>query len=264
MRYMIMHKTNAHWEAGAKPTPEVIERVGGMVGGMVRAGVLVAGEGLGPSSQGARVRLAQGQAAVVPGPFGGADVAPAGALPARSALFRARSLEAAADTAARFGRIFGDVVVDVRPVNEPWDLGFAPKPEGLDTRRYMAVVNADAASEAGGAPDAGRREALRSFADELGRAGAFLAVHGYEPSAKGRRLRQAAAQGEPAKGAPAKAKRIVLDGPFSETKELIGGFVLVEVPDLEAAVGWAERYLDAVETDEVDVRGLVDLVDRPS
>src|SRR5687768_5271782 len=109
MRYMIMHKTDAHWEGGAKPTPELIQRVGGMVGDLVKSGVLVAGEGLAPSSQGARVTLAEGKASVAPGPFGGA-----GALPARYALFRAGSVEQAADYAGRFGRIFGDVTVDVR------------------------------------------------------------------------------------------------------------------------------------------------------
>lgn len=251
---MIMHKTNAHWEAGAKPTPELIQRVGGMIGEMAKAGVLLAGEGLGPSSEGARVRLKQGKAEVARGPFDGE-----GALPARSALFRSGTLEEAADAAGRFGRIFGDVVVDVRPVNEPWDLGFAPRPEGLTTRRYMAVVHADAASEAGTTPDAGQRNALRAFKEDLDRSGAFQALHAYEPSAKGRRLRKgAAAKGELAKNAPGAPKHVVLDGPFSETKELIGGFVIVEAPSLDAALDWARMYLDAVETDEVDVRGLAE------
>ncbi len=55
MRYMIMHRTDARWEAGAKPGPELIRRVGALVGELAGSGVLVAGEGLGPSSQGARV-----------------------------------------------------------------------------------------------------------------------------------------------------------------------------------------------------------------
>ena len=154
---MIMHKTNAHWEAGAKPTPEIIQQVGGMIGELVKAGVLVAGEGLGPSSEGARVRLAKGQPTFPPAP---SDAE--GARPSRAALFRSGTLEAAADMSARFGRVFGDVVVDVRPVNEPWDLGFAPKPEGLATRRYMAVVHADPASESGAALSTGQRSTMRS------------------------------------------------------------------------------------------------------
>jgi hypothetical protein len=258
MRYMIMHKTSAHWEAGAKPTPELIQRVGGMVGELQRAGVLKAGEGLGPSAQGARVRLAQGNRTVTPGPFGGGDP-----LPSRYAMFRAATVDEAADFAARFGRIFGDVVVDVRPVNEAWDLGFAPKPEGLTTRRYMAVVNADAASEAGKALGPDQKAALKAFQEDLDRAGAFLAIEHFEPSAKGKRLRipagnPAAAAGKPAADA-VKPKHVILDGPFSEAKELIGGFVTVEVESLGEAVRWAQTYVEAVDVEEVDVRGIADM-----
>ena len=249
MRYMIMHKTSAYWETGPKPTPEVIQRVGGMVGEMIAAGVLTAGDGLAPSSQGARVRLAKGAPSVTPGPFGGN-----GALPARYALFRASTLDQAAEYAGRFGKIFGDVTVDVRPVNEAWDLGFAPKPEGLMTRRYMAIINADAASEAGGPLGPERTAALKRFTEDLEAAGMFIGIEHFEPGSKGKRLRPAA--GATGAAPSAKAKYIVMDGPFTETKELIGGFVTVEVPSIAEAVHWAQKYREAVDTDEVDVRGL--------
>lgn len=250
MRYMIMHKTNAHWEGGAKPTPELARRVGEMIGEMQRSGVMVAGEGLGPSSQGARVRLAKGESTLTPGPFGGD-----GALPARYAFFRAATVDQAAAIASRFGRIFGDVVVDVRPVNEAWDLGFAPKPEGLTTRRYMAVVNASAASEAGAPLTPEQDAALKELSDELGRTGALIGIGHFEPSTKARRLRPAAGASGAA-AAAVKAKRVVLDGPFGETKELIGGFVTVDVPSIEEAVRWAQKYADVVDVEEIDVRGL--------
>lgn len=243
MRYMIMHKTSAHYEAGGKPPPELIQKVGGMVGELIAAGILKGGDGLGPSSQGARVRVAGGKASVQKGPFSGA-----GALPSRYALFRAATLDQAADQAARFGGIFGDATVDVRPMVEAWDLGFAPKPEGLVTRRYMAVLAADAASEGGAALRPGQQDALKAFAADLGRTGDFLGMEAFEPSRKGKRLRAAGGKGKPA----------LLDGPFTETKELIGGFVLVETPGLAEAVGWAERYIGVVDTEEVDVRGIAD------
>ena len=242
MRYMIMHKTSAQWEAGAKPSLDVIQRVGAMVGEMRDAGVLLAGDGLAPSAQGARVRLSAGEATVTPGPFDGA-----GALPARYALYRAATIDEAAGLAARFGRIFGDGVVDVRPANEPWDLGFGSKPAGLETRRYMAVVNATGASEAGTPLGPAASAALDAFAGELGRSGALLGIEHFEPSARGKRLRPAAGS---------KAKRVVMDGPFSETKELIGGFVTVEVPTIDDAVRWAQLYAEVVDVEEVDVRGL--------
>src|SRR5262245_26583298 len=113
MRFIVMHKTNAYWETGAKPKPEEMQRVGRMVGELQMSGALKSGEGLAPSSQGARVRFVKGDASVAHGPFGGKD-----ALPARYAMYRASSVDQAAEIAARFGRIFGDVTVDIRPVNE--------------------------------------------------------------------------------------------------------------------------------------------------
>ncbi len=243
MRYMIMHKTNAHYEGGGKPGPELIQRVGGMVGELIASGVLKGGDGLAPSAQGARVRLDGQEAQVLPGPFG-----PEGALPARYAMFRAGSVDEAAGLAGRFGRVFGDVTVDVRPVNEAWDLGFAPKPEGLTTRRYMAVANADAKSESGAALSADQKAALKAFAADLEGKGAYLGMEHFEPSRRAKRLK---AQGPD--------RRIAtLDGPFTETKELIGGFVIVEVPSIEDALGWGRKYIDGVDTEEIDVRGLLD------
>lgn len=255
MRFMIMHKTDAKYEGGAKPTMEEAQRVGEMVGALVQSGVLVGGDGLGPSSEGARVRLSQGKSTVTPGPFKGID-----AFPARYAMFKAASVEQAADYAAQFGRIFGDVVVDVRPVNEAWDLGFAPKPEGLTTRRYMAVVNADAVSEAGTPLSAEQKAALKAYADELTRADAFLGMEHLQPSRQGKRLRRiSGAAGSTGSATPSgKAKFAVLDGPFSETKELIGGFAIVEVPSREEAVRIALDYGQAVEVEEMDVRGFAD------
>lgn len=240
MLYIVMHKAGAEDEAGAKPTPELIMRVGEMVGELARSGALHSGEGLGPSSEGARVSLVEGQATVTRGPFSGEN-----ALPARYAIFRATELDAATDVAARFGRIFGDVVVDVRHVNEAWDLGFAPMPDGLTTRRYMAVVNADAASEAGTPLTREQETALTSFSDGLG-ADDFLAIGHLDPSARGRRIHPRAG-----------AKAVVLDGPFTETKELIGGFVIVDVPSIDEAVRIALEYAEAVPVEEMDVRGLV-------
>jgi hypothetical protein len=50
----------------------------------------------------------------------------------------------------------------------------------------------------------------------------------------------------------------LLDGPFTETKELVGGFVIVETPAIGDAVAWAERYIGVVDTGEVDVRGIAE------
>jgi hypothetical protein len=111
----------------------------------------------------------------------------------------------------------------------------------------MAVVNANAASEAGAPLSAEQKSALTAFSDELSATGGFIGMEHFESSAKGKRLRPPAG---------AKGKRVVLDGPFSETKELIGGFVIVEVRSIEEAVRWAHKYVKVVDVEEVDVRGL--------
>jgi hypothetical protein len=58
MRFVIMHKTNAHWESGAIPSPELIARVGTLLGELAKAGVLLGAEGLRASSEGVRLRFA--------------------------------------------------------------------------------------------------------------------------------------------------------------------------------------------------------------
>jgi len=78
MRFMIMHRTNAHWESGAIPSPTLMARVGALIGELAQSGALVAAEGLRASSEGARLRVAGGTRTVVNGPFDGGNTLPAG------------------------------------------------------------------------------------------------------------------------------------------------------------------------------------------
>jgi hypothetical protein len=113
----------------------------------------------------------------------------------------------------------------------------------------MAVVNVDATSESGAPLAADRRAALERLVDELRVTDAFLAIEHFEPTREGKRLASA-------RGPGSSAKHAVLDGPFTETKELIGGFVIVDVPSIGDAVTWARKYAEAVDVEEIDVRGL--------
>ncbi|WP_437782841.1 YciI family protein [Sorangium sp. So ce1097] len=238
MRFMIMHRTDAQTEAGALPSPEFMARVGQMVGDLAKTGVLRDGEGLRPSSHGVRLQLAGGRRTVTRGPFGGAK-----ALPAGFAILRAASLDEAVGWVSRFAELIGDVDVDIRPVTEVWDLGVAPKPEGLTTTRYMAVHCHDAAE--GGAPPApALMEQMGRLMEEMRQAGVLLAAEAMQPSAKGARIVSAG------------GKHKVLDGPFAEAKELIGGYVIVDVPSLDDAKDLAIRYAEAVGDIEMDIRAL--------
>ncbi|SDI33050.1 Uncharacterized conserved protein [Actinokineospora alba] len=95
--------------------------------------------------------------------------------------------------------------------------------------RFMVLVKATAESEAGVQPSDEMLREMMAFNEELVKAGVLLAGEGLHPSAKGARVQFSG------------DKRTVVDGPFAETKELIGGFWLLEVKSLEEAVEWVKR-----------------------
>jgi hypothetical protein len=125
------------------------------------------------------------------------------------------------------------------------------KPEGVTTTRYMAVYKVDSDAEVDPKRVSERRAAVKRTTDKMSNAGVLLLAEGFEPSAKGRRLNLPPASGG------SRSKPIIRDGPFTESKELIGGFVMVEASSLDEATRWAEKYIDIVETAEVDIVPLV-------
>src|SRR5262245_46119549 len=108
-RFIIMHGTNAHWESGARPTLELIERVGGLLGAATSQGVLLGAEGLRPSSQGVRLKFSAGATTIVKGPF-----APRQELAAGFSIVRGETLDEPVDFAKREAEALGDVEIDVR------------------------------------------------------------------------------------------------------------------------------------------------------
>ena len=95
--------------------------------------------------------------------------------------------------------------------------------------RFMILVKADKNSEAGLLPDEALLTAMGNYNEELMKAGVLLAGEGLHPTSKGARVRFSG------------AKRTVIDGPFSETKELIAGFWLLQVKSKEEAIEWVKR-----------------------
>jgi hypothetical protein len=95
--------------------------------------------------------------------------------------------------------------------------------------RFMVLVKADANSEAGVMPEEGLLTAMGAFNEELVKAGIMLAGEGLHPSSKGVRLKFDGKQ------------RVVTDGPFAETKELLAGFWLIDVKSREEAIEWFKR-----------------------
>jgi hypothetical protein len=120
--------------------------------------------------------------------------------------------------------------------------------------RFMVIIKADKNSEAGILPTKKNKEmfaAIGKFNEELVKAGVMLAGEGLQPSSKGKRVRFSGRQ------------RTVIDGPFAETKELVGGFWLWQVKSMEEAVEWLKRAPFDGGT-EVEIRQVYEVSDFPA
>jgi hypothetical protein len=95
--------------------------------------------------------------------------------------------------------------------------------------RVMVLVKADEQTEAGVLPSTELLTEMGNYNEELVKAGIMLAGEGLRPSSNGVRVRHSGDE------------RSVIDGPFAETKELLAGFWLWEVRDLDEAIEWAKR-----------------------
>ena len=123
--------------------------------------------------------------------------------------------------------------------------------------RVMVLVKATKKSEAGilpGDPNFEKLlEEMGKFNDELVEAGVLLAADGLHPSSKGKRVRFDGSGEE----------RTVVDGPFTETKELVAGFWLWQVRSIEEAVEWVKRCPDPMpgEESEIEIRPIIEAED---
>ena len=100
--------------------------------------------------------------------------------------------------------------------------------------RFMMIVKATTDSEAGVMPSQELIHAMQKYNEELVKAGVLLAADGLQPSSNGLRISYPEPGGKPK----------VVDGPFTEAKELIAGYTLIEVKSKEEAIEWALRFPD--------------------
>ncbi len=125
MRFMVMIKANQDTEAGVMPSEEVLAAMGQYNEELVNAGVMLGGEGLHPSSRGARVRFSDGQTSVVDGPF-----AETRELIAGYWLFQIGSLQETIDWVKRCpASAIGDSEIEIRQIFEAEDFGAEFTPE---------------------------------------------------------------------------------------------------------------------------------------
>ena len=241
MRYIVMHKVDASMEAGAPPDRGLVKSMGGLIGESLRKGIFLDGAGLHRSARRVRLRCQGGACAVERGPYQGGNE-----LVASMALVRTESMDAAVEQARRFGAALGDVEIEIGPVVEPWDLTGAPRPADVQGEQFLLLFKGDADDERGGEVAPERAAAVARLDEELASKGILIKRHRIGPSATGKRL------------AGPKGKRTWTDGPFAESKELIAGFSLLELPALDDAIAWADRYAAILVDSEVDVRQMAD------
>ena len=107
--------------------------------------------------------------------------------------------------------------------------------------RFMVLVKASKDSEAGVLPDETLLTEMTRYNEELVKAVVLLAAEGLQPSSKGARVRFSG------------GKRTIIDGPFTETKELIAGYWLFQVKSLEECIEWVKRCSDPMPGTESEI-----------
>jgi hypothetical protein len=277
MRFIMMVKADERSEAGIMPDQKLLAAMGKYNEELIKAGVMLAGDGLKPSSEGARVRLARKQLTVKDGPFAEAKELLGGFW-----VIQAKSKEEAVALAKRVPFTEGEI--EIRSLYEMSDFPVDPseQPDGWrdqekrfrdaadpsagtaapparkpGTTRFMVTLKSDKLTESDALPDPKIMAAMGDLMSELVRAGALIAGEGLKPSSKGARVRFAG------------DKRTVIDGPFTEAKELIAGYSMIQVPSKAEAVDFARRWLEihiqgaGLDTAEIDVRPLLEIEDFP-
>ncbi|HEY4263255.1 MAG TPA: YciI family protein, partial [Schlesneria sp.] len=225
-RYLLVVKATPEIEAGTFPDEAFNAEAAKFINDVANAGALVACDRLLPSSHGKRVSFRDQKIVVTDGPF-----AETKELVAGYCLVRAASLEEAVGWAKRMP--FESGIVDVRPLFELTDFPVDPaeQPDGWREKeaemqaaappavkpgatKYLCMLKADRDTEAGCMPDEKSLSSMGAFIEEAAKAGVFISGEGLLPSSKAARVQFSGRQ------------RMVTDGPFLETKELIAGYAL--------------------------------------
>lgn len=242
MRFIAMHKADPKHEDGTPPPKKLIEEMGALIGEIAKSGILLAGEGLHPSKRRMRLSFRGGECTIQKGPYAGESE-----LPAAFAAIRVQSEAEAIAWAKSFAAATGsDVDLEVGALTEYWDLGMGERPADAPLR-FLVIQKASAATEAGREPSAQSRAALAKLLTESTSSGVLQFHEVMQPSATAKRLLYR------------DNVRRVVDGPFAESKELIGGFCMMQMRSIDEIVEFCDRYTRILGgTLEIDVRPVAD------
>jgi hypothetical protein len=231
MRYLMMHKNDPHTEAGEKPPIELIQKMGAFIEEHAKAGRFLDGEGLAGSKTRTRLTFRGGHATVKHGPYKGEHESPAAML-----KLKVRTKDEALGWAERYGKILGDGELELGKVNEPWDIGLMPEPP--DAPLQFLLIEKEGSTLA-----TKQKSDLTRLKTEMDKAGVLVKSFKLKPSTSGKRLQFR------------NNDLRITDGPFSESKELIGGFSIMELPSVDEAIALCRPYAAILGgTLEIDVR----------
>lgn len=228
----MMHKHDEHTEAGELPPPELMARMGAFIGEHAQAGRFLDGAGLGATKTRTLLTFADGVAKVThPYPRRTDHESPAAML-----VVKVRTREQGLGWAERYGKILGNGAIELSKVTEPWDLGMMPMPPDAPLRFLLVEKEI-------GTRDTQQKSALTRLRTEMRKEGVLDKEIDLEPSTRAKRL------------VFRNNDLTVIDGPFAESKELIGGFSVMELPDMDAAIALCKPYADILGgTLECDIR----------
>ena len=117
--------------------------------------------------------------------------------------------------------------------------------------KILGLTRADAGSEAGEMGDPAMFEAMGKLMEEVTAAGVMLSSDGLKPTSFGKRIKYE------------NGKSTVIDGPFTESKELVASYALFQVDDWDQAIYWTTRFLEVLGSGEVELRPLYEASDFP-
>lgn len=243
MRFMIMHKNDPGTEAGNPPPKEVVDDMNAFIDECAKTGRFIHGAGLAGSKTRTRLVFRNGRCTKRNGPYAADHELPAAAL-----LLKVRTREEAIGWAERYGKILGDGELEIGKINEPWELGMMPAPADPPLQ-VLLIEKADRATEAG-RRSTQQKTALSRLKTEMSKAGVLVHALTLQPSSQGKRL------------VFNDNDMRLIDGPFAESKELIGGFAVMELSNMDEAIELCRRYAEVCGgTLEIDLR-LVDVDDQ--
>jgi hypothetical protein len=237
MRYVCMHKAGPSSESGKMPSQRLVEQMGQLVGEAAKKGELLGGDGLLPGGKRFKLVFQGANVGVTAGTQRGGNE-----LPTRLTAIRVRTAEEGLEWAKRWGRALGAQELEMGQATESWDLGLCERPADAPVR-FLLLPKATARTEAGEGLSSAQLRELAALKEEMTRKGVLTFDAPLEPSSKAVRLHYRA------------GVRTVTDGPFAESKELIGGFCLVVKNSLQEMLAFADRFAAIIDEDlEIDLR----------